>query len=185
MPVPIRPQRQGLYSVLLLLPALATAFTCKDLTEGPQDATFSWNNLQLLHAMAPSMSQPCPHQHKLFPFPETLLDTHDMQQAAITAQNLLQHLFRTLSSPNTPAHWIDRAHQRLLNHIDQYVRRLQRCLGHKAKHPRRRGPRNLHLSINKYFSRIHHFLQHNNYSPCAWDHVLLQAHACFRRVDTL
>ncbi|NXL96120.1 IFN protein, partial [Alectura lathami] len=167
-----------------------TAFTCKDLTEDPQDATFSWNSLQLLHAMAPSTSQPCPPQDPpqdmdcLFPN-STRLDTNDTQQAAHTALCLLQHLFRTLSRPNAPAHWIDRAHQRLLSHIHQYVRRLQRCLGHNGTCRQSRGPRNLHLSIDKHFSCLHNFLQRNNHSPCAWDHVHRHARTWFLRIHNL
>uniref|UniRef100_A0A8B9U8F6 Interferon alpha n=1 Tax=Anas zonorhyncha TaxID=75864 RepID=A0A8B9U8F6_9AVES len=106
-------------------------------------------------------------------------------QAAHTALHLLQHLFDTLSSPSTPAHWLHTARHDLLNQLQHHIHHLERCFPADAARLHRRGPRNLHLSINKYFGCIQHFLQNHTYSPCAWDHVRLEAHACFQRIHRL
>ncbi|XP_021237613.1 interferon type B-like, partial [Numida meleagris] len=184
--VPASPQTPGMYSILLLLlllPALTTSFSCNHLRH--QDASFSWKSLQILQDMAPPPPHPCPQQDATFPFPETLLESKDKKQAAITTLNILQDLFNMLSSPNTPTHWSDQARHSLLNHIQHYIHHLEQCLAAQGTHSQRRGPRNSHLSIKKYFRRIHSFLQHNSYSACTWDHVRLQARDCFQRVDTL
>ncbi|NXJ06299.1 IFNB protein, partial [Odontophorus gujanensis] len=184
--MPANPQSQGMYSILLLLlllPALTTAFSCNHLRH--QDANFSWKSLQLLQHMAPPPPQPCPQQDVTFPFPETLLERMDKKQAAIITLRILQHLLSILSSPNTPTHWIDHAHHSLLNQIHHYIHHLEQCLADQDTRSQRRGPHNSHLSIKRYFRHIHNFLQHNNYSACAWDHVRLQARDCFRHVDTL
>ncbi|KAK4816871.1 hypothetical protein QYF61_024513 [Mycteria americana] len=118
MPAPASPQprlRHGAPALLLLLTALATTLACHHLR--PRDATFPWDSLQLLQAMAPSPPQPCHHQHAPFPFPDTLLHTNHPQQAAATALRILQHLFATLSSPSTPPHWDAQARHHLLNCI--------------------------------------------------------------------
>ncbi|EOA97848.1 Interferon, partial [Anas platyrhynchos] len=151
---------------------------------------FVWDSLQLLRKMAPSSTEPCLHQRALFPFPDILLDTDNTEQAAHTALRLLQHLFNILSSPSipvpsTPAHWLHTARHDLLNQLQHHIHHLERCFPADAARLHRRGPRNLHLSINKYFGCIQHFLQNHTYSPCAWDHVRLEAHACFQRLDTL
>nr|AAV88085.1 interferon b [Gallus gallus] len=178
-------QSPGMHSILLLLllPALTTTFSCNHL--GHQDANFSWKSLQLLQNTAPPPPQPCPQQDVTFPFPETLLKSKDKKQAAITTLRILQHLFNMLSSPHTPKHWIDRTRHSLLNQIQHYIHHLEQCFVNQGTRSQRRGPRNAHLSINKYFRSIHNFLQHNNYSACTWDHVRLQARDCFRHVDTL
>ncbi|NXK56379.1 IFN protein, partial [Chauna torquata] len=180
---PRTPRTHGALALLLLLTPLATAFSCNPLRL--QDTTFPWDSLQLLRTMAPSPQQPCPHLHTLLPFPDTLLNTNDTHQAAATALHILQHLFSTLSSPSVPAQWLGHARHDLLNRIQHFIHHLQQCFAANGRLVQRRGPRNLHLNINKYFRRIRHFLQNNNYSPCAWDHVRLEAHACFRRMDAL
>ncbi|NWH45499.1 IFN protein, partial [Fregata magnificens] len=178
MPVPTTPH------LLLLLTALATALACHHLP--PRDATFPWDSLQLLHAMAPSPPQPCHHQHAPFPFPDTLLlHTNHPQQAAATALRILQHLFTTLSSPSTPQHWDTQARHHLLNNLQHYKHHLEQCLPANGMLFKSQGPRNLVLNINKYFSRIQDFLRTHNHSACAWDHVRLEARICFQRVDTL
>ncbi|XP_021235689.1 interferon-like [Numida meleagris] len=177
MAVPASPQHPRRYSILLitlLLTALATtASACNHLR--PQDATFARDSLQLLHHMAPSPAQPCPQHNASCSFNDTLLDTNNTRQAAKTTHNILQHLFRILSSPTTPAHWIDSQRQSLLNHIQRYTQHLEQCLQDGNTRSRTRQPRNLHLSVDKYFSCLHAFLRHNNYSACAWDHVRLRA----------
>ncbi|XP_048788333.1 interferon type B-like [Lagopus muta] len=184
--MPANPQSPGMRSILLLLlllPALTTAFSCNHLRQ--QDANFSWKSLQLLQNAAPPPPQPCPQQDVTYPFPETLLESKDKKQAAITTLHILQHLFNILSSPHTPTHWIDHARHSLLNQIQHYIHHLEQCFVHKGMRSQKRGPRNSHLIINKYFRSIHNFLQLNNYSACTWDHVRLHARACFQHVDTL
>ncbi|XP_013051005.3 interferon-like [Anser cygnoides] len=186
MPGPAAPPPTAIHSalaLLLLLTPLANAFSCSPLRL--HDSAFPWDSLQLLRNMAPSPTQPCPHQHALFHFPETLLDTNDTQQAAHTILYLLHHLFNILSSPRIPAHWLDTARHDLLNKLNHYIHHLERCFPADATRFHRRGPRNFHLSISKYFRSIQHFLQNHNYSPCAWHHVRLEAHTCFQRLDTL
>ncbi|XP_010152365.1 PREDICTED: LOW QUALITY PROTEIN: interferon-like [Eurypyga helias] len=64
--------RHGAPTLLLLLPALATALSCHHLR--PHHATFPWDSLQLLQAMAPSPTQPCHHPPApLFPARHQLL----------------------------------------------------------------------------------------------------------------
>ncbi|OXB57103.1 hypothetical protein ASZ78_011767 [Callipepla squamata] len=109
----------------------------------------------------------------------------DKNQAAIITFHILQHLLSILSSPNTPTHWIDRTRHSLLNQINHYIHHLEQCLADQGTRSQRRGPHNSHLRISRYFRHIRNFLQHNNYSACAWDHVRLQARDCFRHVDTL
>uniref|UniRef100_A0A8C2SYY4 Interferon alpha n=1 Tax=Coturnix japonica TaxID=93934 RepID=A0A8C2SYY4_COTJA len=180
------PQTPGRHSILLLLlflPASTIASACSHLR--PQDATFSRDSLQLLKNAAPPPPQPCPQENVPLPFPETLLESKDKKQAAITTLLILQHLFNLLSSPRTPAHWIDHAHHSLLNKIQHYTHHIEKCFADQSVRSQRRRPRNSHLSINKYFKSIHSFLQHNNYNACTWDHVRLQAQDCFRHLDTL
>ncbi|NWH49014.1 IFN protein, partial [Fregata magnificens] len=155
-------------ALLLLLPALTTTLACHHLH--PCDATFPWDSLQLLQAMAPSPPQPCHHQHPPFPFPNTFLHTnHPQQAAAATALHILQHLFATLSSPSTPHHRDAQAQHHLLNihHLEQYMPANGMLFEGQEPH-------NLLLSINKYFRRIQDFLRTHNHSPCAWDHVRLE-----------
>ncbi|XP_059690075.1 interferon-like [Gavia stellata] len=186
MPAPATPQprlRHGATALPLLLTALATALACHHLR--PRDATFAWDSLQLLQALAPSPPQPCHHhQHAPF-FPDTLLHTNHPQQAAATALHILQHLFTTLSSPSTPQHWDDQARHLLLNHLQRYIRHLEQCLPASGTLFGRHGPRNRLLTIAKYFGRIQDFLHTHNHSACAWDHVRLEARACFQHLHNL
>uniref|UniRef100_A0A663FFF8 IFN protein n=1 Tax=Aquila chrysaetos chrysaetos TaxID=223781 RepID=A0A663FFF8_AQUCH len=179
-PQPRRPHRAP--ALLLLLPALATALACHHLR--PRDATFPWDSLQLLQAMAPSPPQPCHHQQAPF-FPDTLLHTNHPQQAAATALRILQHLFATLSSPSAPQHWDAQARHHLLNNLQHHIHHLEQCMLANGMFFKRQGPRNLLLNVNKYFRHIHDFLHTHNHSACAWDHVRLEAHVCFQHVDTL
>ncbi|KAM6364024.1 interferon-like [Pluvialis apricaria] len=175
--------RHGAPTLLLLLTALATTLACHHLR--PQDATFAWDSIRILKAMAPSPPQPCQHQHAPFPFPDTLLHTNHPQQAAATARHILHHLFATLSSHSTPRHWDAQARNRLLSKLHHYINHLEQCLPANGMLIKRQGPRNMMLSINKYFSRIQDFLRTHNHSACAWDYIRLEARTCFQRVDTL
>ncbi|XP_009955219.1 PREDICTED: interferon type B-like, partial [Leptosomus discolor] len=150
-----------------------------------RDATFPWDSLQLLQAMAPSPPQPCHHHHAPFPFPDTLLHTPHPQQAAATARRILQHLFATLNASTTPQHWDAHARHHLLNNLHHYIHHLDQCLTDNGTLFASQGPRHLLLRINKYFADIHRFLRAHNHSACAWDHVRLEARACFQRVDML
>ncbi|XP_065595803.1 interferon type A1/A2-like [Cyrtonyx montezumae] len=189
MAVPASPRHPLAYSILLLTllyKALATATTASACSHlHPQDATFSRDSLQLLQDTAPSPPQLCPQHNASCSFNHTLLDNTNTRQAAKTTLDVLQHLFKILSSPSTPDHWIDRQRQSLLNHIQRYTRQLEQCLAHSDTRSQRQGPRNLHLSINKHFSCLHTFLQDNNYSVCAWDHVQLQARDWFLHIHNL
>ncbi|KAF1532706.1 Interferon, partial [Eudyptes schlegeli] len=187
MAAPATPQpclRHGAPALLLLLTALATAtaLACHHLR--PRDATFPWDSLQLLRAMAPSPPQPCHHQQAPF-FPDTLLHTNHPQQAAAIALRILQHLFTTLSSPSTPHHWDAQARHDLLNNLQHYKHNLEQCVPASRMLFKRQGPRNLLLNVSRYFRHIQDFLHTHNHSACAWDHVRLEARICFQRVDTL
>ncbi|NXJ03096.1 IFN protein, partial [Psophia crepitans] len=156
--------------LLLLLTALATAAACHH-----RNATFPWDSLQLLQDMAPSPPHPCHHQQPPF-FPDALLRTYHPQQDADTAAlHILQHLFDTLSSPSTPRHWDAQARHQLLNNLQHHIQHLEQCLPASGTLGKRQGPRNLLLTINRYFSRIQDFLHTHNHSACAWDHVRLEA----------
>ncbi|KAM6034336.1 interferon-like [Chlamydotis macqueenii] len=186
MPAPATPQPRLTHrapTLLLLLTALATALACHHLR--PRHDTFPWDSLQLLQAMAPSPPQPCQRHHAPFLFPNTLLHNNHPQQAATTALRILQHLFATLSSPNTPQHWDHHARHHLLNNIQDYIHHLEHCVPANGTLFKRQGPRNLLLTINKYFRDIQHFLHAHNHSACAWDHVRLQAHDCFQHLHNL
>ncbi|NXT24267.1 IFN protein, partial [Syrrhaptes paradoxus] len=124
-------------------------------------------------------------QQPLFPFPDALLHTNHPQQAPATALHILQHLFATLSSPSTPHHWDAQARHHLLNHLQHFIHHMEQCLPAKGMLFKRQGPRNLLLSINKYFRDIQDFLHAHNHSACAWDHVRLEARVCFQRIDVL
>ncbi|XP_074426059.1 interferon-like [Larus michahellis] len=175
--------RHGAPTLLLLLTALATTLACRHLH--PLDTTFAWDSIKTLKAMAPRPPQPCQHQQAPFPFPDTLLHNSHPQQAAATARHILNNLFATLSAQSTPQHWDDQARHRLLNNLHHYINHLERCLPANRTLIKSQGPRNLMLSINKYFRRIHNFLHTHNHSACAWDHVRLEVRASFQRVDTL
>ncbi|NXT87313.1 IFN protein, partial [Anhinga rufa] len=186
MPAPATPWPRlshGATALLLLPTALATALACHHLR--PRDATFAWDSLQLLQAMAPSPAPPCHHLHAPFPFPDTLLHTNHPQQAAATAHRILQRLFATLSSPSTPQHWDTQARQRLLNSLQHYKHDLEQCLTASGTLFQGQGLRKLLLNVNRYFGRIHDFLHTHGHSACAWDHVRLEARICFQRVDRL
>ncbi|XP_065511721.1 interferon-like [Caloenas nicobarica] len=171
----------GAPALLLLLTALATATACHHLR--PRHATFPWDSLQLLQAMAPSPTQPCHRQHAPS-FPDTLLNTPRSQQPA-AALAILQHLLQILSSNNIPQHWHHQPRDHLLNSLHHFIHHLEHCLTHNRTLFRRHGPRNLLLTIHKYFGDIQDFLRTHSYSACAWDHVRLQAHACFQLMDEL
>ncbi|OXB51814.1 UNVERIFIED_CONTAM: hypothetical protein H355_003702 [Colinus virginianus] len=189
MAVPAGPRHPHAYSILLLtllykaLATAATASACSHLR--PQDATFSHDSLQLLQDTAPSPPQLCPQHNAPCSFNHTLLDTNNTRQADKTTLDVLQHLLKILSSPSTPDHWIDRQRQSLLNHIQRYTQHLEQCLAHRDVRSHTRGPRNLQLSVNKYFSCLRTFLQDNNYSACAWDYIRREAHDWFLHIHNL
>ncbi|XP_040434832.1 interferon-like [Falco naumanni] len=182
MTAPATPQPRlthGATPLLLLLTALATALACHHLRPG--DDTFPWDGLRLLQAMAPSPTQPCQQHQAPFRFPDTLLHTSHPQQAAATALRILQHLFHTLSSNDSaPQHWNTGARHHLLNHLQHYIQRLEQCPTANATLFKRQR-----LSIDRYFTHIQDFLHTHNHSACAWDHVRLEARACFQRLHNL
>ncbi|NWW40750.1 IFN protein, partial [Panurus biarmicus] len=165
-------------ALLLLTVALATSLPCHHLRiHNPADA------VQLLHDMAPSHTQPCHLQQPPF-FPDTLLHNNlQPHQAAATALPILQHLFRTLSTNSSRQHWPTQPRNDLLNKLQHHIHHLEQCLPDNAALSR--GPRNPLLTINKYFSNIHRFLQAHNHSACAWEHVRVQTLVCFQHVDRL
>ncbi|KFV74082.1 Interferon, partial [Dryobates pubescens] len=182
-PATLQPRLQhGTPVLLLLLTALATARACYH--PHAHDATFPWDSLQLLQTMAPSPTQPCQHQQAPA-LPTALLHNSHPQQAATIALRILQHLFAIFSSPGTPQHWDARAQQELLNNLQHHIQRLQQCLTDNGTLCQGQGPRNLLLSINKYFTSIQGFLHTHNHSACAWDQVRLQARACFQHLQNL
>ncbi|KAK2512146.1 hypothetical protein Q9233_016418 [Columba guinea] len=133
--------------------------------------------------MAPSPTQPCHRQHAPS-FPDTLLNTPRSQQPA-AALTILQHLLQILSSNSIPQHWHNQAREHLLNSLHHFSQQLQQCLTRNRMLFKRQGPRNLLLTIHKYFGDIQDFLRTHNHSACAWDHVRLQAHICFQYMDQL
>ncbi|XP_009490131.2 interferon-like [Pelecanus crispus] len=186
MAAPATPQPRlphGAPALLLLLTALASALACQHLR--PRDTTFPWHGLRLLQHMAPSPPQTCHHQHAPFPFPDTLLHASHPQQADATALRILQHLFDTLSGPNTPQHWDATARRQLLSGLHHRIQQLQQCPPANPTLSQGQGPRNLLLGIEKYFGRIRDFLRTHNHSACAWDHVCLEARLCFQRLHNL
>ncbi|XP_074021854.1 interferon-like [Numenius arquata] len=186
MPAPATPHTRlphGAPTLLLLLTALATTLACRHLP--PCHTTFPWDSLNILRRMAPAPTQPCQHQQPLFPFPDTLLHTHQPQQAAAVARHILHNLFAALSSHTIPQHWDDQARHRLLNNLHHHSQQLHQCLAHNATLFQGQGPRNATLAISKYFRRIQHFLHAHNHSACAWDHVRLEARASFQRLHNL
>ncbi|XP_064032902.1 interferon-like [Pogoniulus pusillus] len=168
--------------LLLLLTVLATARACRHLHA--RDDAFPWDSLQLLQAMAPSPTQPCQLQQAPT-LPSTLLHNSHPQQAPTIALRILQHLFAIFSSPSSPQHWDARARDELLNNLQHHIQRFQQCLSANSMLFQGRGPRNLLLSINKYFTSIQEFLYTHKHSTCAWDHVRLQARACFQQLHNL
>ncbi|XP_062455540.1 interferon-like [Rhea pennata] len=173
----------GATLLLLLLPALGTALRCTNLRT--QQTTFNWDSLQLLLAMAPRLTHTCAQQDPTFPFPNTLLTIQDPQQATAAILRILDHLFTTLSSENTPAHWDAQAHQQLLNQLHDQIQHLQQCLPGAGRDSKTRVPLTHQLSIATYFRHIQNFLRTHNHSPCAWDSVRLEAHTCFQRIHNL
>ncbi|XP_075302689.1 interferon-like [Opisthocomus hoazin] len=184
MPAPATPQprlRHAALALLLLLPPLATALACHHLR--PRHDAFAWDSLQLLHAMAPSPIQPCHHHHYTPFFPDNLLRNNHPHHHHAAALRIVQHLFHTLSTPNTPHHWDTQAQYHLLNQLQHYIYHLEQCMQASSILFKGQGPRNLLLSINKYFRHIQDFLCTHDHSPYAWDHVRLEAHICFQCVD--
>ncbi|NXG54053.1 IFN protein, partial [Psilopogon haemacephalus] len=114
-----------------------------------------------------------------------LLHNSHPQQAATIALRILQHLFAIFSSPSSPQHWDAQARDELLNNLQHHIQRFRQCLPANGLLLQGHGPRNLLLSINKYFTTIQEFLHTHNHSACAWDHVRLQARACFQHLHDL
>ncbi|NXF98667.1 IFN protein, partial [Eubucco bourcierii] len=129
-------------------------------------------------------TQPCQHQQAPT-LPGALLHNSHPQQAATIALRILQHLFAIFSSPSSPQHWDAQARDELLNNLQHHIQRFQQCLPDNRVLFQGQGPRNLLLSINKYFTSIQEFLYTHNHSACAWDHVRLQARACFQHLHNL
>ncbi|NXS99849.1 IFN protein, partial [Jacana jacana] len=171
----------GAPKLLLLLTALNTTLACQHLR--PRDNTFAWDNLKILKIMAPTPSLPCQHYQQ--PFPDILRHIDQPQQAATVARQILYNLFAILSKQNIPQHWDVKARHDLLNNLHHYIQHLEHCMPANKMLIKRRGPRNLMLSINKYFKHIWDFLQTHSYSACAWDYVRIEARTCLQRMDTL
>ncbi|NXP56861.1 IFN protein, partial [Heliornis fulica] len=161
-----------------------TTFGCHHLR--PRDATFPWDSLRLLQAMAPKPPEPCHQQQEPF-FPHTRLHTNHTHRdaATATALHILDRLFDILSSPSTPQHWHAQARRHLLNTLQHYSHHLEQCLTDNGTLLKAPALRNLRLSIDDYFSRIQDFLHTHNHSACAWDQVRREAQACFKYLDTL
>ncbi|KFP04282.1 Interferon, partial [Calypte anna] len=172
----------GAPMLLLFFTPLAIATMCHHLQ--PREDTFSWDSLQLLQDMAPSPPHPC-QQYQMPLFPQAFLHTKHPRHAAAAALSILQNLFSILSSTRTPRHWDAQAQHGLLNHLGHYIYHLEKCMESNRTASIRHRPRNLLLSINRYFMGIQNFLHAHHYGACAWDHVRLQAHICFQHMDTL
>ncbi|XP_077646277.1 interferon-like [Lonchura striata] len=167
--------------LLLLLAALATSLACQRLWT--HDDTFPGDALRLLQDMPPSHTQPCRLQEPPF-FPDTLLHPNlGPHQAAATALRILQRLFHTLSSNSTRQHWPSHARNLLLNKLQHHIHHLNQCLPNDPL--LFIGQSDPRLTINKYFGKIHAFLQAHSHSACAWDHVRLEARVCLQHVDKL
>ncbi|NXQ32105.1 IFN protein, partial [Alaudala cheleensis] len=166
-------------ALLLLIVACATGLPCRHLRiHDPADA------LQLLQDMAPSHTQPCHLQEPPF-FNDTLLHNNlRPQQAAAIALRILQRLFHTLSNNSSRQHWPTQPRNNLLNKLQHHLHHLEQCIPNNTA-GLFKGPRNPLLAINKYFGRIHLFLDAHNHSACAWDHVRIEARVCFQHVDRL
>ncbi|NXU49286.1 IFN protein, partial [Turnix velox] len=182
-PPPLTMPAPAVSALLLLMMALTTTFACQDLN--PQDDSFAWDSIKTLKTMAPSPSQPCQHQQEPFLFPSTLLRNNHPQQAANTAQYILEKLLDIFSRQKIPHHWDTLAHQSLLINLHHYIHHLEQCWPAKRILNKRQGPHNRMLTLNKYFRSIHSFLQTHNHSACAWDQICLEAHYSFKRVDML
>ncbi|NXR10383.1 IFN protein, partial [Semnornis frantzii] len=183
MPVTTQPcLRHSTPVILLLLMVPATTCTCNH--RHALDTTFSWDSLELLRTMAPSPTEACQHQWAPI-LPSALLRNSHPQQAATIAFRILQKVFTIFSSLGTPQHWDARAQDAFLNHLHHHIHHLEQCLPAKSMLSKRKTPRNLQLSIDKYFASIQDFLHTHNHSTCAWDHVRLQARACFQHMDML
>ncbi|NWW43849.1 IFN protein, partial [Pedionomus torquatus] len=170
-------------TALLLITALAATLACQHMRH--QDDTFAWESLKILKAMAPTPPQPCQYHQTPFSFPDTLLRNNHPQQAADLAGHILHNLFDILSRPRIPQHWDVKAQHDLLNSLDHYIHHLEHCMPANTTLIKRQGPRNLVLSLNKYFKRIRDFLHTHSHSACAWDYIRLEARTCFQHLDML
>ncbi|KAI1233249.1 hypothetical protein IHE44_0004850 [Lamprotornis superbus] len=123
--------------------------------------------------------------------------------AAATTHCILQKLFITLSSPNTPAHhhcvgvreyslkvWVPPRHPEVFLNLTYWDAKIWHCVLHHIQQLEQyvpassilfegQGPCTLLLSINKYFGCIQDFLCTHHHRPYAWDHICLEAHTCF------
>ncbi|NXJ72906.1 IFN protein, partial [Rostratula benghalensis] len=186
MSVPAAPQThlpRGIPVLLLLLMALNTTLACQQMRH--RDDTFAWDSLKILKTMAPTPPLPCQHRQPPFLFPDILHHVKQPQQAATIARHILHNLFAILSKHSIPKHWDIKAWHDLLNNLHHYIQHLEHCMPANRMLIKTQGPRNIVLSINKYFRHIQDFLHTHSHSACAWDHVRLEARACFQHVDTL
>ncbi|XP_064295844.1 interferon-like [Phalacrocorax carbo] len=152
---------------------LTTALACHHLH--PHDATFLWDSLQLLQAMAPSLPQICHHQHPPFPFPNIFPSTPTTHSKLPLPSTSSSTLF------TTPHHWDAQAQHHLLSNISSSS--INACQP-TACSLKAKGPDNLLLNI-KYFRHIQDFLYTHNHSPCAWDHIHFNTHACLHHLHNL
>ncbi|XP_069736761.1 interferon-like [Phaenicophaeus curvirostris] len=163
MPAPHAP------NLLLLLAALLpTALACHLPRALPA------RGLHLLRTMAPNST--CQQQLPPF-FPDAFPHNRHPQHPQHSALAILSNLLHTLSSNRIPQQWDNPARDDLLNTLDQHTQRLQQCLKDNSML--------LTLNVNRYFRRIHSFLNANNHSDCAWHHVYLEARLCFQHLHNL
>ncbi|NXK94643.1 IFN protein, partial [Formicarius rufipectus] len=171
----------GTLGLLLVVTALATSLPCQHLWI--LNNTFPWDALRLLRHMAPNSTETCDLQNEPL-IPDTLLQIpFNPQQATRITLSILNHLFYTLSNNHSSQHWQQRPRHRLLNKLQHYIDHLEKCSPKTSR--LFKGPGNPLLTIDRYFRDIHHFLPAHNHSACAWEHVRLQAHLFFQRVDKL
>ncbi|XP_064495566.1 interferon-like [Pseudopipra pipra] len=125
----------------------------------PCDTTFPWDSLQLFQVMAPSMPSAA---------------------AAATTLCILQQLFIT-SAAQTPLPTTTGTLRHSISFL-HHIQQLGQYVPANGILFKGQGPCNLLLSINKYFGCIQDFLCTHHHKPCAWDHICLEAHACFQHL---
>uniref|UniRef100_A0A8C3R0E3 Uncharacterized protein n=1 Tax=Cyanoderma ruficeps TaxID=181631 RepID=A0A8C3R0E3_9PASS len=117
--------------------------------QGGLGTPFPWDSLQLLQAMALACHSCDTTSRHPFSSPKP---SSTPTAAAATTLCILQKLFTTLSSPNTPAHhhWDAKIWHHVLHHIQQ----LEQYVPASGILFEGQGPCNLLLRINKYFGYI-------------------------------
>ncbi|XP_053911113.1 interferon-like [Cuculus canorus] len=137
------------------------------------------HSLQLLRTMALNSTHTCQQQQSPF-FPDALRHNNRSQQDQHTALAILHNLLHTLSSNHIPQQWDNHARHHLLNSLHQHTHHLQQCLTHNTTLLQGQDVR-----ITRYFRHIHRFLNANDHSDCAWQHVYLEARLCFQHLHNI